>query len=527
MIKNNKYFAEPPTGKDIKELFRYAVSSGVGLRVDRQGIPVGSWSSDTLTKALAEMSSDGSVDIRTVQNWFQDNEKCIGSANISLLAKVFGCDSPDGVIAWRRELHEANRLLRLKRRAKNNLDTESDNGLEPPTSVVVQAPTTKAKSYPDISAKPINLAHRIEALFDGSPIKLAAWVFGGAVAIGYTSVALKIHDADISLPDIPSKEIGFLWAVNWMLSFLIFLPLFLINTTSVLRYWKSRGRVGVRGVRINEEQTVSWSDRVAESSSINWVVLIVCLLFAGVMQWVSVRLLPVLNGDLNHSFDWGYLTLVRPDLISPNEQLIFSGVAYLYMCVSFFLMFAGLILLYTISRDFSGCVGELPETITLAHEKEYLLAGKVILVAVFKCVLLAVLIATAMKSQSAYLGSDSSNIAMWLLDDAYSALFSNDALKTHNATSEPNHFSSLVIVLSALFVFIFTAMQIPKAARVEVSFKSMVATVLVLVASYLLIGIFEGFSLLLVIAVFVATIALVRPAQRKFDKWVIRSKNAG
>ena len=57
------------------------------------------------------------------------------------------------------------------------------------------------------------------------------------------------------------------------------------------------------------------------------------------------------SGGGDYAIDWGTLALVRPDVISVPQALAFTGFAYLYMCICFYLLFAGLILLYTLAYD--------------------------------------------------------------------------------------------------------------------------------------------------------------------------------
>ena len=105
---------------------------------------------------------------------------------------------------------------------------------------------------------------------------------------------------------------------------------------------------------INEhDRDEGWIQKVAASSSTYWVALLLCLGFAGVLQWVSVRLLPVLQGSGAIAVDWGSVAFVQPDKFGVVEQAVFTGAAYLYMSVCFYLFIAGLILLCNLADDFA------------------------------------------------------------------------------------------------------------------------------------------------------------------------------
>ena len=77
----------------MKELFKDLAAAGVGRPVDRDGFPSGSWTPELLAEAISaiETNQDG-IDLRTVQLWFQDNDKGISADNIRWLARVLGCD---------------------------------------------------------------------------------------------------------------------------------------------------------------------------------------------------------------------------------------------------------------------------------------------------------------------------------------------------------------------------------------------------------------------------------------------------
>ena len=58
-----------------------------------------------------------------------------------------------------------------------------------------------------------------------------------------------------------------------------------------------------------------------------------------------------MKGSGNYATDWGSLAIVRPEVISVPMAVVFTGCAYLYMCLCFYLFFVGLILLHTVAHD--------------------------------------------------------------------------------------------------------------------------------------------------------------------------------
>ena len=180
--------------------------------------------------------------------------------------------------------------------------------------------------------------------------------------------------------------------------------------------------------------------------------------------------------------------------------VVFTGLAFLYMCLSFYLFFAGLILLHTMVHDFWK-IGEASKTqpeVDYQHEVNEV--GIRVMGGIFRCTVLGVLIAICMKAQGSYLKSNAENILAWLVDDMSSALYeSADANKRFSYRPSTN-FSSLIIASSACFVFLYGSIRLGIGSRVQVPLWKMSAVVALLFASYLLINAFQGFSILLGIA---------------------------
>lgn len=125
----------PPSGDfDFKELFQAAISARAGLSIVRAADTNSEWTPNLLAEAILAVDPNGrGVDVRTVQNWFQDNDKGISSENIVCLARVFGNGDPDAIAAWRKELRSASKRLASKRKARREIEwntaaDENDNG---------------------------------------------------------------------------------------------------------------------------------------------------------------------------------------------------------------------------------------------------------------------------------------------------------------------------------------------------------------------------------------------------------------
>jgi hypothetical protein len=118
LFRNGKLFLSPPRdGSDFKELFKRLVAAGAGRPLGKDGFPAGPWTPELLAEAISQIDSNRvGVDLRTVQLWFQENEKGISTANIRWLARIFGCDDPVATSEWQMELSAAQSRLSAKRR---------------------------------------------------------------------------------------------------------------------------------------------------------------------------------------------------------------------------------------------------------------------------------------------------------------------------------------------------------------------------------------------------------------------------
>nr|WP_235681014.1 hypothetical protein [Agrobacterium vitis] len=493
---------------------------GAGRPLDSDGFPPGPWTPELLTEAISQIDSNQiGVDLRTVQLWFQEQEKGISTANIRWLARIFGCDDPIATSEWQMELIAAQSRLTTKRRASKKKESSAPlNVRNLPLTEAAQhqtkTPTTSAQdSGASQSRLRFSLAKRSEKLFSrGSPLDLPASVFAAATALGFLSYFMGIHNATYGRADGVTKQVGFLWAPNWTVLFMVFLPLFFAFVSDLVGFWKHQGRLEFATTNTQMEREDRWALSVEASSYTFWAVFVVCVLFAGIFQWIAVCLIPLVEGGGNYAVDWSKLAVVRPEVISVPMAILFTGLAYLYMCVSFYLFFAGLILLHTLTHDLWK-IGETSRTWSEKnYEEQVQQASLRVMHGIFRCTVLGILIAICMKAQSSYLASTGNNIVAWLVDDISTAFYESKHIGNGFRYTMPNYYSSLLIALSSCFVFVYGSIRLGGSCRFVLPLWKMTAVIALLFTSYLLIGAFQGFSILMSIGVVLAIYGLIDPA---------------
>ncbi|TIU44192.1 MAG: hypothetical protein E5V92_00390 [Mesorhizobium sp.] len=525
MFKNEKLFLPPPRdGSDFKEIFKRLAAAGAGRPLGKDGFPAGPWTPELLAEAISQIDSNRiGVDLRTVQLWFQDNDKGISAANIRWLARVFGCGDPVATSEWQMELSAAQSRLAAKRRESKSAGS----------SIAREIPDTAlAATFDDDTASPaelkrdtdakgprrrFSLARKSEAFFThGSPLNLPASVFAGVTALGFLSYTLGIHSVTYGRADGVVKQVGFLWTANWTFVFMVFLPLFFAFVTELVTFWKDEGRPKVVGNGNKMESDDDWARSVEASSYSYWAVFLICVLFAGLFQWIGVSLIPLMKGGGDYATDWGSLAIVRPEVISVPEAVVFTGLAYLYMCLCFYLLFVGLILLYTVVHDLCRIGKAASNRPEVDYQHELNEASLRVMRGTFRCTVLGVLIGIVMKVQSAYLTSRGENVVAWLVGDMSSAFHGGNDVSDGIAYRMPTHYSSFLIVISTCGVFVYGTVRLGVGSRFPVPLWKMSAIVALLVTGYLLIDAFAGFSILLGVGGLLAIYGLINPG---FGRW--------
>ncbi|MGB3829339.1 MAG: hypothetical protein WA962_11240, partial [Ornithinimicrobium sp.] len=412
-------------------LFNRAAVSGVGRPVDADGFPQGPWTPDLLAEAISQIDANRvGIELRTVQLWFQKNDKGVSTDNIRWLARIFGCDDPDATSAWQAELSAAQaRLVAQRKEARTRSDPELP---EPPGQVDLPNVASQAKPARSPAGGTgitgvtdrSNLAAKSEAIFlNQHPMTLPAVVWAGCTALGFLSYIVGVESVTYSPIDGLDKQVGFLWAPSWTILPMVILPLFLGFVVALLIYWKNDARPElISDISSPDEGAKDWKSKIASFNYLFWIIFVVSFGFVFVLQWSGVHLQSLLQGDSSgYMIDWSIVAIVRPDVAGIRESITLSFVAYLYYGFLMWLLFSGLALLFIIANDYYEVCSQPSRHLSDKAEYEIYRTGQKIISDVYRCSILTILFATCLKLQSTYLLSSGENIVSWLMNDA--ALF--------------------------------------------------------------------------------------------------------
>ena len=287
-------------------------AAGAGRLLGEDGFPQGPWTPELLADAISKIDANRvGVDLRTVQLWFQENDKGISPANIRWLARIFGCDDREATNEWLKELTAAQARLVAKRREQKksgNVAALRVPDMPPPDSVddSVQVTPLLSVDLRPIPAQRSGLAIKTEAIFaERSDLNLPASIFAGSSALGFLSYILGIHSITYMREDGIEKQVGFLWAPNWTFLFMVLLPLFFAIVIELLVFWKHDGRLRLLAEVDRLKSGEAWTRNLQANSHTYWAVFVICVLFAGVVQWIGVQLIPLLEQAQDFAPSWG------------------------------------------------------------------------------------------------------------------------------------------------------------------------------------------------------------------------------
>ncbi|MEP4627173.1 MAG: hypothetical protein ABJR46_16255 [Tateyamaria sp.] len=417
MVHIDENFVTRPLsrGLDFKELFQDAISARAGLTLGGTVDTSSEWTPSLLAEALAEADPKGrGVDVRTVQNWFQDNDRGISSENIVCLARVFGRGDPDAIAMWRTELRAGNKLLASKRRARRK-STRSTTSVENATDPQTSTKRAQASQYGQNSIA--RLSERIFTSSDGFSISILVWA--GFFMLCLAAFIAKNHD--ITYPAGPGldKQVGFFWSLSWSIECLLLYPASFLLIANLVTFWKRESQRAVQ----SEGEKSTWNDLIDSLRFPFWVAASVAFVLVFIVQWGGVYLVGLMQTGAPELIDWLLVAHVRPDVITMSEALFVSLLAFSYSGLVYCFYFVGLLLLFAVTEDFHRrATSPDPDFETSFLER----AGGKLQRCIYFSTVIGIFIAVAIQLNAIYLKSDGETSLSWLAND-FAAMLDPDA----------------------------------------------------------------------------------------------------
>ena len=523
-------------------LFARLAAEGAGRPVDRHGFADGAWTPELLADAVSAIDANqNGIELRAVQVWFQDNDNGISNENIRWLARIFGCDDPEATSQWQAELKAAKERLASERREKrsraafvepetNQLYGNQGQNSRPSTLRADSRETSKSAVKTRRSHTPArSLAEKCErALSSPASMNLliAYWlVFCGLGLLNYVLGTLSVTYSPVEGLE---KQVGFIWAPTLTILPLVALPLYIVFVSELNTYWKRLGRsrcISKDVMSIKGNSDAAWYAKVNDFTFSFWAITLFCLLFVFGFQWAGIYMPAYLSGDANGvQVDRYLVALVRPEVISISEAMMLSAVGYLYTASYIAVFMFGLLFLIIVARDYHDlCMTSVVEG-SITDCEQLRREGLKVVWGSFRVAALGLWIATLVKLQIVYLSSDAKDFVSWLSWDAQAAL---GLIATQNGwldNSSVSHFTTFLMMAVTVATFGFCVVKVhetiarlppdddnDRSERDRNPIFSMSAVITILSANLLLVGRFEGFSILVALSVLATFYAVSGP----------------
>ena len=499
MIVKGKYFSPPPKNYgNFSQYLKLALAEGIGLPVGRDGFPIGEWTPELLAEAISNMEANNiGVDSRSIHHWLQDNDRVASAVNIKWISRVLGCNDPEKAALWTKELTAA-RARTIATRKKGKVRPIAGGS----------AKTTESNK------KQSGIALRSEGMFSGqAPLNLVITIWAGLALLWILSNLIGTQSITYSPIEGLVKQVGFNTNPAWIIAEPVFIPLILILVSQLIRYWRRQGRQMLDTTIEHDDQISAWEKSVSSFRGTYWLILLFCFLMVFAVQWTTAYLVPFLKGTTElHMVDWLTVSLVRPNIVSVPQALVVSMLGFLYTSFVYWLYFVALLLLYTVATDYARICRSQNNKIDEVRQRVVRNTGVKILNTTYRCAIAGVLIALCIKLNATYLITDSEHIVDWLLRDATYALTGHDEGWKYIDGSPSPFLTSFILAFITVFVFLCCAYVIittiervltapEQRARLRKSFLVMLCILSLLSVTFLLIGQFYGFSILLIVTI--------------------------
>ena len=528
MIKNGKFYVAPmPSDKGFQEVFRQQIATGAGLPADEKGFPLDSWTPGRLSAAISDADHKGSgIDLRSIQNWFQDSEKGISRENVGRLARVFGCDDPQATSAWQSEL-DAARRRQLARRRDKNVKIKNGYGEGPALEAV-------PKTGKSLGHRRVSLAERGERFLSGEAavnLLVGYWlVYCGLGLMNYVLGTLSITYSPVEGLD---TQVGFIWAPTLTALPLIVLPAYIFFVSELNTYWKNIGRGLCEGDKIlaREPRLVNpWISKVKSFNFSFWAIALFGVFFVFGFQWGAIYLPAYMSGDANGvQIDRYLVALYKPEVISVSNAMLLSFVGYIYTASYIAVFMAGLLFQVVVVLDYYDLSSDVDSENEASISRQIRKEGQKVVWGSYRIAVFGLWLAILLKLQITYLSSDASNFISWIATDALGAVGLTESRNGFLNNTTVTHFTTFLMMVVTVSVLIFCIAKVHGTfnrlelycgdfsfSRDGFAVTRMIAVVALLSLNLVGVGQFLGFSLYVALSVLASCHVLSGPKLRKY-----------
>ena len=570
LIKRGKLYEVPPSdGRDIKDLFLYAVERGIGQIVDSKGIPKNKWTPNTLANAISEIDHpDASVDLRTVQYWFDSkNKRNVSTTNCRWLAQVFGCGSPDEISDWQTALLSARRVFiegrnredgstsfegKESRRVetadvtrdigssteitkrgfseKSDVQHSGSDGVDGYQSTHAHNERDEVRDtsiQPPKVVRKRQISAQLEVLF-ADPVTPSVVVWFWLTGILFLAAVLGVLSVTYTTPDGTNKQVGYIWSPSWIIHDLVLLPFFLMTVSRTINFWKTDARtLFLNGGRRRPHE--GWLEKVSSLSILLWLAIAISVFFVFLLQWVGGYLIPILRNELgNIAVSWPIIILARPDIMSVGAALSLSGIYIFFAALVFFFLNAGFVFLYAVWSDFSDLCRRNSNMISADDAAKLRFVGFRLVENIFLGTILALWISTSIKLYAMYLSVSSKDILTWLYTDFIQVFENSEQQENIIVGYSLSQFSTIIFtsVIAGVFLYIYFSAKAllddggdfsERYAEKYAPWGKWLTVVVLLLVNFLSVGQVRGFSLLLLLSIVVTAYCVLTHPGRNFD----------
>jgi hypothetical protein len=212
-----------------------------------------------------------------------------------------------------------------------------------------------------------------------------------------------------------NKQVGFFWSLSWPIECLLLYPALFLLIGYLVSFWKREAQ----GMAEPKEHLDSWNGLINSLRLPFWVAAIVAFVLVFAVQWGGVYLLGLLQDGAPALVDWILVARLRPNVVSFEGALLVSLFAFLFSGLIYWFYFAGLLLIFAVSEDFSRQANFADLDV---DRHNLAVAGAKLRSVIFKCTIIGILAATAIQLNAIYLKSDSETSLAWLAYDSLAGL---------------------------------------------------------------------------------------------------------